>query len=156
MMHIIYPGTFDPVTLGHVDLVQRALCCFGDVLIAVAADTNKTALFSVSDRVALCEQAFADEPRVNVIAFDGLLVECAKAHNINVILRGVRDSVDFDYETRLAGMNQLLDSSIETLFMKASPKWQSVSSGFVKEVKRLGGDVSAYVPPAVREAAWPS
>lgn len=147
---VVYPGSFDPLTLGHDDLIQRALRLADDVIVAVAhtATQAKQSAFSVEERVALIEEVYADEPRVRVVAFDGLLVDFVRSQGARVILRGLRAMSDFEYEFQMALMNRSLSPEIETIFMAPDSSYTFLSSSLVREVARLGGDVSDYVPDA--------
>ncbi len=146
----IYPGTFDPITNGHIDLVNRAAGVFSKVVVAVAENRGKSPLFSLEERVQLASQVLADVENVEVIGFGNLLVECAKQHGARVILRGLRAVSDFEYEFQLAAMNRrLTQEQIETLFLTPAEQYAFVSSSMIKEVARLGGDVTEFVPPQV-------
>lgn len=148
----LYPGTFDPITNGHSDLVRRATQVFDKVIVAIAANPAKKPLFSLAERVALARAVLADVPRSEVIGFDTLLVECVRSHQARVILRGLRAVSDFEYEFQLAGMNRRLDPEIETVFMTPSEREMFVSASLVKEVAALRGDVGPFVHPQVMEA----
>lgn len=153
-MHVIalYPGTFDPVTNGHSDLVRRAARVFDQVIVAVAANPAKQPLFSLAERVDLARQVLADTDRVSVIGFNTLLIECVHQQGAQVILRGLRAVSDFEFEFQLAGMNRRLGPDIETVFMTPSEREMFVSASLVKEIASLGGDVAEFVHPAVRAA----
>lgn len=148
----IYPGTFDPITNGHIDLVSRAARIFDSVIVAIAESKAKGPLFGVDRRLALARESLEGLPNVQVIAFDTLLVECARKHGANVILRGLRAVSDFEFEFQLAGMNRHLGPEIETLFLTPSDKYAFISSSVIREIAKLGGDVSAFVPEPVRLA----
>lgn len=148
----IYPGTFDPITDGHIDLVNRASRIFERVIVAVADNRNKVPLFSLTERVALVREVLAGWPKVEVLSFDTLLVECARRQGAGVILRGLRAVSDFEFEFQLAGMNRRLDPDLETLFLTPSEQYAFISSSVIREIAKLGGDVSEFVPPAVRAA----
>jgi len=146
----IYPGTFDPITNGHIDLVKRAAGIFTKVVVAVAENRGKAPLFSLEERVALARQVLGSLGNVEVIGFGNLLVECARQHGAGVILRGLRAVSDFEYEFQLAAMNRRLTGErIETLFLTPAEQYAFVSSSMIKEVARLGGDVTEFVPPPV-------
>ena len=145
----IYPGSFDPFTNGHMDIVRRGLEIFNTVIIAVASNSEKNSLFSVSERVAMIEQLTADNPRLQVETFKGLLVDYVVSKEARVILRGLRAVTDFEFEFQLAQMNHTVCKQVETLFMMTSPECAYLSSSVVKEVARLEGDVSNFVPPLV-------
>ena len=145
------PGTFDPVTNGHLDVVGRAASTFDAVVVAVVENPSKTPLFAVAERIALLEEAVRHLGNVRVGAFGGLLVDYARAQGASVIVKGLRAVSDYEYEIQMAQMNQRI-GEIETLFMATSPKWSFLSSSLVKEVARLGGDVEGLVPDHVRKA----
>ena len=148
----IYPGTFDPVTNGHADLVQRALRRFDRVIIAVAASTGKTTCFTLEERVSLARTALAPLDRLEVVGFDGLLVKFAQDQGAGVILRGLRAVSDFEYEFQLASMNRKLAPDVETMFLTPDEGYSFISSSLVREIAALGGDVRAFVHPAVQTA----
>ncbi|WP_333607379.1 pantetheine-phosphate adenylyltransferase [Arsukibacterium sp.] len=148
----IYPGTFDPLTNGHADLVLRAARLFDAVVVAVAANPSKQPLFSLEQRVALAQQAFDHCPNVSVIGFSGLLAQFAKEQQGQVLIRGVRAVADFEYEFQLASMNRSLNPDLDSIFMTPSEKNTFISSTLVKEVCRHGGDVSSFVPLHVEQA----
>jgi len=145
----IYPGTFDPITLGHVDVVRRGLRVFDRVVIGVAENPGKKPMFSLDDRLAMVREAFADEAAVTAVGFTGLLVDLAHAQGACAILRGLRAASDFEYEFQMATMNRRLDERIETVFVMAREDYTFVSSRFIREIASMGGDVSSLVPPAV-------
>lgn len=150
---IIYPGTFDPITLGHVDVVGRALHIFDEVVLAIAADSTKSPLFTLEERQELAEQALAHYgSRVRVTAFKGLLIDYVLKENSHAILRGLRAISDFEFEFQMALMNRKLNDSIETLFLMPRGAYTYLSSTIIKEIGRLGGDVSAFVPAPVVKA----
>lgn len=148
----IYPGSFDPFTNGHMDIVRRGLEIFEKVIIAVACNSEKNGLFSVQERVDLISELVADNPRVQVDAFSGLLVDYVTRKESRVILRGLRAVTDFEFEFQLAQMNHTVCEQVETLFMMTSPECAYLSSSIVKEVGRLGGDISKFVPPLMLQA----
>ena len=149
----IFPGSFDPLTKGHVDIAERALKFFDEIILGVLDNSEKDALFSVEERVALIEETFQGfKERVRVRSFSGLLVDFAKAEGVRVLVRGLRAISDYDYEAQLALMNRSLDNEIETFFLMTSEKYSYVSSSLVKQVARHGADIARYVPPAVEEA----
>jgi len=145
------PGTFDPVTNGHLDVVGRAASTFDAVVVAVVENPSKTPLFAVAERIALLEEAVRHLGNVRVGAFGGLLVDYARAESASVIVKGLRAVSDYEYEIQMAQMNQRI-GGIETLFLATSPKWSFLSSSLVKEVARHGGDVEGLVPDVVRKA----
>ena len=148
----IYPGTFDPLTNGHADLVQRAARMFDQVIVGVAANPSKQPLFSLTERVTLAQQAFADISNVSVIGFSGLLAQFAKDQDAVVLIRGVRAVADFEYEFQLANMNRALLPEMESLFLTPSEHLSYISSSLVREIASLGGDVSKFVHPLVKDA----
>jgi len=145
----VYPGTFDPITLGHVDVVNRGLKLFDHVVIGVAENPNKEPMFDLEARLRMVSQTFQDESRVEVVAFSGLLVELAQTQKAEAILRGLRAASDFEYEFQMATMNRRLDEKIETAFVMAREDYTFVSSRFIREISSMGGDVSALVPESV-------
>ncbi len=146
---VIYPGTFDPITLGHVDLISRAAKLFDRVIVAVAIDTAKQTLLSAKEREALVKLALKKYSNVEVVGFKGFLVDFAKKKKITTILRGIRAIADFEYERQLASTNQHLYKDIETVFMAPTEKYAHISSTFVRDIVRLGGNVSLFVPSQV-------
>ncbi len=144
----VCPGSFDPVTYGHVDIVARAARLFDEVTVGVLVNTAKQGLFSVEERVAMLREATGDLPGVRVESFEGLLVDFCRARGITAIVKGLRAVTDFDYELQMAQMNSRL-AGIETVFVPTSPEWSFLASSLVKEVAAHGGDVSGLVPPAV-------
>ncbi len=148
----IYPGTFDPATLGHIDLISRAAKLFDEVIVAVAENQGKAPLFSLEERVSMLKDSINELGNVRVIGFNNLLMDCAREQKANTILRGLRAVSDFEYEFQLASMNRHLDPSIETTFLTPSENYAFVSSTLIKEVASLGGDVSEFVSPQVMEA----
>ncbi|MCQ8104407.1 pantetheine-phosphate adenylyltransferase [Methylomonas sp. SURF-2] len=147
----IYPGTFDPVTNGHLDLIHRASRLYRAVIVAVAESRGKQPLFELDERVALIEGVVGEFPNVRVIGFDNLLVECAKQHGASVILRGLRAVSDFEYEFQMAGMNRRLAPDIETVFLTPAEQYEFISSSMIREIARLNGDVSSFVADSVKE-----
>lgn len=152
--HVVYPGTFDPVTLGHIDLVERAARLFDQVTVAIATGIHKAPCFSVEERVAMAEAAFSACPNVKVSGFSGLLMDFMHEKKAGVILRGLRAVSDFDYEFQLAGMNRQLDPTIESLFLMPAEHYTYISSTFVREIAQLGGDVTAFVPAHVAKRLY--
>jgi pantetheine-phosphate adenylyltransferase len=147
----IYPGSFDPVTNGHMDIIRRGLEIFDRVIIAVARNSEKNSLFSVQDRVELINRLIEDNPQLEVDTFDGLLVDYVVSREASVILRGLRAVSDFEYEFQLAQMNRSLSKKVETLFMMTATQNAYLSSSIVKEVASHGGDIEKFVPPLVAE-----
>jgi pantetheine-phosphate adenylyltransferase len=152
MKHIaVYPGTFDPVTNGHVDLVERSLRIFGGVIVAIAANPKKKPLFSLEERIEMFKTATANYKNVVIEGFDGLLVDYVKQKNAVAIVRGLRAVSDFEYEMQMALMNRRLDSAIETVFMMPNEAYSFITSTIVREAAGYGGDVSTLVPAVVLE-----
>ena len=149
---ILYPGTFDPITNGHVDLVTRATKLFDEVVIAVAIGHHKKPLFDFEERVDMVETVFADLPQVSVVGFEGLLVEFMRVQSVTAVLRGLRAMSDFEYEFQLANMNRELDENFEAVFLTPSQNYSFISSTMIREIAKLGGDVNKFVPPCVAEA----
>lgn len=152
MRSVAYPGTFDPITNGHLDLIHRAARLCDRVVVAVAEDTGKVPTFDTAERVALVRAVCADLPNVEVVAFSGLLVALVRRLNVSVIMRGLRAISDFEYEIQLAGMNRRMAPDIETLFLTPAEQYTYISSSLVRQIARLGGDVSSFVPPLVNTA----
>ncbi|MBV6416343.1 MAG: Phosphopantetheine adenylyltransferase [Steroidobacteraceae bacterium] len=147
--HAVYPGTFDPITNGHNDLVRRAASIFSRVVVAVAANPNKTPLFSVEQRVELAQAVLADVPQVEVMGYTGLTVDFARDHGLSVIIRGLRAVSDFEFEFQLANMTRHMSHDIETVFMTPKEQFTFISSSLVREIALLGGDVHQFVHPIV-------
>jgi pantetheine-phosphate adenylyltransferase len=145
----VYPGTFDPMTLGHEDVVRRATQLFDRVIVAVAAGHHKKALFSLEERMEMAREAVTPYPKVEVASFSGLLRDFVVARGAKAMVRGLRAVTDFDYEFQLAGMNRSLMPDVETVFLTPSDKYQFISSTFVREIASLGGEVDKFVSPAV-------
>jgi pantetheine-phosphate adenylyltransferase len=152
MRTAIYPGSFDPMTNGHLDVVQRAAKLFDRVVVAVAKNEGKRPLFALEDRVALAKQSLNGMPNVEVDAFEGLLVDYVVVKDARTIVRGLRAVSDFEFEFQLALMNRKLNENVETIFMMPKDTYTFLSSRIVKEIARLGGDVSPFVPPHVQAA----
>jgi len=148
----MYPGTFDPVTNGHLDLVRRAAKLFDRVVVAVAASPNKTPMFTLEERIGMARTALADAPNITVDGYAGLTVDYVRQHGLRVIIRGLRAVSDFEYEFQLATMNRHLRSEVETIFLTPAEEYTFVSSTFVREIGVLGGDISPFVPPGVASA----
>ncbi|MBO3278274.1 pantetheine-phosphate adenylyltransferase [Pseudomonas schmalbachii] len=152
MNRVLYPGTFDPITKGHADLVERASRLFDHVVIAVAASPKKNPLFPLEQRVELCREVTAHLPNVTVVGFSSLLVHFVKEQNANILLRGLRAVSDFEYEFQLANMNRQLAPDIESMFLTPSEKYSFISSTLVREIAALGGDITKFVHPVVATA----
>lgn len=152
MKRVVYPGTFDPITNGHIDLVQRAAKLFGSVVIAVAASNKKNPLFSLEERVSLCNQALAHIPGLEICGFDCLLKDLVEDKGAYGVVRGLRAVSDFEYEFQLANMNRALAPSMESLFLTPAEHLSYISSSLVREIASLGGDVSKFVPGVVEQA----
>ena len=148
----VYAGTFDPITHGHVDLIERAARIFDQVIVGIAANPQKKPLFSLEERVSLSKEVLAAHQNVVVYGFNSLLLDFANEHGANVILRGLRAVADFDYEFQLASMNRFLNQDIESMFLMPAEKYMYISSSLVREIASLGGDVSGFVPPRVVDA----
>ena len=153
----LYPGTFDPVTLGHIDIIERAMALVDRLVIGVAINRDKGPMFSLEERVAMigaeCAAISAKTGgEIVVHPFENLLISCARDVGAGVIIRGLRAVADFEYEFQMVGMNRAMDASIETVFLMADARRQAIASKLVKEIARLGGDVSKFVPPDVKTA----
>ena len=148
----LFPGTFDPVTLGHVDIIDRSLNLFDKVVIGIGKNTNKIAMYSEEKRLEWLKEIYKDEPKVEALVYEGLTAECCKRVGAKFILRGIRYVNDFEYEKAIADMNRSLDSTIETIFLTCLPEYTSVASTLVRDVIRNGGDVSQFLPSVVRKS----
>ena len=148
----VYPGSFDPITFGHLDIIDRALKIFDGVIVAVAKNSEKNSLFTVKERLALLSQVLVDHPQASVDTFDGLLVDFVQKRGATVIIRGLRAVSDFEFEFQLAQMNRSITKEVETLFMMTSVPYSYLSSSIVKEVSSLNGPVDKLVPPLVKAA----
>ncbi|MDH4285731.1 MAG: pantetheine-phosphate adenylyltransferase [Gallionellaceae bacterium] len=148
MIKVIYPGTFDPITRGHEDVVRRAAGLFDEVVVAVAASRTKT-LFSLEDRVAMAREVFASFTNVQVEGFDDLLMNYVRAKSARVVLRGLRAVSDFEYEFQMAGMNRSLHPDVETVFLTPAEQYTFISASMVREIARFGGDIGKFVSPGV-------
>ena len=152
MRTILYPGSFDPVTNGHIDVARRAAGIFDRVVITVAVNAEKSPLFTVDERIELLRAACSDIPNIEVAGFSGLLVNALAEFDAGAVIRGLRAVSDFEYEFQMALMNRELNQKCETLFMMPSPEYSFVSSRLIKEIAKCGGDISSFVPPVVAEA----
>ena len=148
----IYPGTFDPITNGHTDIVARATTLFDRVIVAVARSTSKKTAFTTDERVAMARRALVDIPGAEVVSFDGLMIDFARDQGAKVIIRGLRAVSDFDYEFQMAGMNRQLHSTAETVFLTPAEHLSYISSSLVREIATFGGDVGKFVHPEVQSA----
>lgn len=148
----MYPGTFDPITNGHHELVRRAARIFDRIVVAIAASPNKAPLFSSDERIAFARAVLVDIPNVSVDGYRGLTVDYAREHQLQIVVRGLRAVSDFEFEFQLATMNRHLDDGVETIFMTPSEQYTFISSTVVREVAALGGDVTAFVHPLVADA----
>jgi pantetheine-phosphate adenylyltransferase len=148
----VYPGTFDPITLGHLDIIRRGAHLVDNLIIGVTTNPSKEPMFSVAERLEMVKREIADIPgRIEVVEFDSLLMEFAEARGATAILRGLRAVADFEYEFQMAGMNQQLNDDIETVFLMADVSLQPIASRLVKEIARYGGSIDKFVTPAVAE-----
>jgi pantetheine-phosphate adenylyltransferase len=152
MKTIVYPGTFDPITNGHIDLVERASRLFGKVVIGIASSRQKSPLFTIEERIKLARECLEHVPNVEVYGFNSLLVDFVKKYNADAIMRGLRAVSDFEYEFQLANMNRALSPEIESIFLTPSEKFSYISSSLVREISSLKGDVSQFVPANVAGA----
>lgn len=146
MTTAIYPGSFDPLTNGHIDLIARAASLFDSVVVAIAQNINKTSFISLDERLVLTQDALSQFKGVEVKTFDNLLVDFAKEQNARILIRGLRAVSDFEYEFQLAGMNKKLNKDIETIFMTPAEQYSNLSSSLIREISLLGGDISDFVP----------
>ena len=151
MIRAIYPGTFDPLTRGHEDLVRRASTLFDTVILGVADSRSKKPFFTLDERLEMARQVLGDLRNVEIVGFTGLLIDFARQHNARVVVRGLRAVSDFEYEFQLAGMNRRLAPGVETLFLTPSDKYLFLSATIVREIAVLGGDITAFVHPLTAE-----
>ncbi|MBL8505611.1 pantetheine-phosphate adenylyltransferase [Methylobacillus glycogenes] len=150
-LHVVYPGTFDPLTRGHEDIVRRAAGLFGEVIVAVAQSTGKKPMFTLEERVDMASKVLADCPNVRVLGFSGLLMQFVRDQGARAVVRGLRAVSDFEYEFQLAGMNRQLFPEMETIFLTPAEQYMFVSASLVREIAQLNGDVSKFVSPLVQE-----
>src|SRR5450830_19399 len=150
-LKVVYPGTFDPITRGHEDIVRRAAGLFPEVIIAVAQSPGKAPFFSLEERVSMASEVLKDCSNVKVVGFSGLLMQFVKAQGAHVVIRGLRAVSDFEYEFQLAGMNRNMFPEVETLFLTPAEQYMFISASLVREIARLGGDVSQFVSPLVQD-----
>jgi pantetheine-phosphate adenylyltransferase len=149
---IIYPGTFDPITNGHVDLIERATRLFSKVIVAISATSSKKTIFTLEERCEMVRNALGKYNSVEVCTFSGLLIDFSKTRGVEIILRGLRAITDFEYELQLASMNRVMNAKMETVFLTPSEKYTYISSSLVREIASLGGDISPFVPEAAKQA----
>ena len=149
MVRAIFPGTFDPVTLGHIDIINRAMPLFDKLIVGIGRNVNKVPMFSEEQRLQWVKDIYKDQPKVAAVVYDGLTVNCCKMVGANFILRGIRYVNDFEYEKAIADMNRSLDGHIETIFLTCLPQFTSVASTLVRDVYKNGGDVSQFLPDVV-------
>ncbi|MCR5590183.1 MAG: pantetheine-phosphate adenylyltransferase [Lachnospiraceae bacterium] len=154
MKRAIYPGSFDPVTYGHIDIIKRASEIFDELIVAVLCNKAKTPLFSVDERVNILNEVLHDLPNIRIVSYEGLLVDFAVANNANVIVRGLRAVTDFEYELQLAQTNNVLNKGVDTVFLTTSLKYAYLSSSTVREVASYGGDIAKFVPPLVEKLTY--
>ena len=152
MAKALYPGTFDPVTLGHIDLIERALHLFDEVTVAIATSESKIPLFTLEERIEHIETIFEGNKRIKVIGFTGLVVDLAKEEESNILIRGLRAVSDFEYELQLANMNRAMSPDLESIFLTPKAKFSFLSSTLVREIASMGGEISSFVDPVIEEA----
>ena len=152
MRTCLFPGTFDPVTLGHIDIINRAIPLFDKVVVGIGRNVNKVPMFSEEQRLQWVMEIYKDQPKVTAVLYDGLTVNCCKLVGANFILRGIRYVNDFEYEKAIADMNRSLEGHIETVFLTCLPQFTSVASTLVRDVYKNGGDVSQFLPDVVNRA----
>ncbi len=145
----VFPGSFDPITTGHVSLVERALPLFDKIIVAIGINSKKKTIFSLEKRIKLLEKVFADEPKVEIGNFEGLTVNYCKAQKANYLLRGLRNASDFDYEKTIAQLNNIIGDDVETVFLISKPEYSHISSSIVKEILKANGDVTPFIPSLI-------
>lgn len=148
----LFPGTFDPVTLGHIDIINRAIPLFDKLIIGIGRNSSKVPMFTEEQRLQWLKEIYKDDPKIEVIAYDGLTIECCKKNNADFILRGIRYVSDFEYEKAIADMNRSLAVNIETIFLTCLPQYTFIASTLVRDVLRNGGDVSQFLPEVVNKS----
>jgi pantetheine-phosphate adenylyltransferase len=148
----LFPGTFDPVTMGHIDIINRAMPLFDKLVIGIGRNANKDPMFTEEKRLNWFEEIYKDEPKVSAVVYEGLTVNCCKSVGANFILRGIRYVNDFEYEKAIADMNRSIDGHIETIFLTCLPQYTSVASTLVRDVLKNGGDVSQFLPKVVNDS----
>jgi pantetheine-phosphate adenylyltransferase len=150
----LFPGTFDPITVGHLDIIERSLPLFDKLYIGIGRNASKVPMYSEEQRLQWIREIFANEKRIDVVVYEGLTVECCKKIGAQYILRGIRYVNDFEYEKAIADMNRSLDESIETIYLTCLPQYTSVASTLVRDVIRNGGDASPFLPPVVNKTVY--
>jgi len=150
----LFPGTFDPVTLGHTDIIDRALPLFDKLYVGLGSNSSKVPMFSEEERLGWLREIYKNEPKIGVLAYDGLTVDCCKAVGANFILRGIRYVNDFEYEKAIADMNRSLKNNVETIFLTCLPKFTSIASTLIRDVIRNKGDISQFLPDAVKRSIY--
>ena len=150
----LFPGTFDPVTLGHTDIIDRALPLFDKLYVGLGSNSSKVPMFSEEERLGWLREIYKDEPKIGVLAYDGLTVNCCKEVGANFILRGIRYVNDFEYEKAIADMNRSLKNNVETIFLTCLPKYTSIASTLIRDVIRNKGDISQFLPDAVKRSVY--
>lgn len=148
----LFPGTFDPITIGHLDIINRSLDLFDKLIIGIGRNASKVSMFSEEQRLEWIKEIFKNEPKVSAVVYEGLTIDCCKKVGANYILRGIRYVNDFEYEKAIADMNRSLDGNIETIFLTCLPQYTSVASTLVRDVIRNGGDAAQFLPEAVRKS----
>jgi pantetheine-phosphate adenylyltransferase len=151
----LFPGTFDPITLGHLDIINRALPLFDKLYIGIGRNANKKPLFDENDRLNWIKQCYHDNPKVEALVYEGLTVECCRMVGATFILRGIRYVSDFEYEKAIADMNRSIENGVESIFLTCSPEFTSIASTLVRDVFKNGGDVSRFLPPSVNNTLYP-
>ena len=146
----LFPGTFDPITNGHVDVIERSLALFDKLVIGIGINSSKQPMFPVETRIAWIKEIFKDEPKIEVVGYSGLTITCCREINARSILRGIRYISDFEYEKAIADMNRMLAPEIETIFLTCSPLYSTISSTLVRDVIRNGGDASLFLPDVIK------
>ncbi|MBQ7446939.1 MAG: pantetheine-phosphate adenylyltransferase [Eubacterium sp.] len=154
MKRAIYPGSFDPLTLGHIDIIERSSRLVDELIVAVLINSAKNSLFSINERVSMIKEAICDIPNVSVESFDGLTVDFAREREANMIVRGLRAVTDFEYELQIAQTNHIMNTDVDTIFLTTSLKYSYLSSTIVKEVASYGGDISKFVPAFIAERVY--
>ena len=152
MAKALYPGTFDPVTLGHIDLIERALHLFDEVTVAIATSESKTPVFTLEERIDHIQTIFEGKKRIRVIGFSGLVVDLAKEEESKILIRGLRAVSDFEYEFQMANMNRAMSPDLESVFLTPKAKFSFLSSTLVREIASMGGEISSFVDPVIEEA----